>query len=59
MNSIKLFYSTILPKLKSFDDVYKYTNKLKNKTKGDIFEIITKYIFLLHPQYKLQTKKRK
>ncbi len=56
MNSFKLFYNTVLPKLKSFNDIYEYTNTLKNKTKGDIFEIITKYVFLLHPQYRLNTK---
>lgn len=52
MNSYDIFINDILPKLNTFDDFYKI-NGYTTKQIGDFFEIITKYIFLLHDNYKL------
>ena len=41
---------TIL-KLNKFSDIYKAIKSKENKEKGDVFEILTKYIFLVHPNY--------
>lgn len=38
-----------LSKCKTFDDIYQVTVNLDNKTKGDLFEIITFYLFKLCP----------
>lgn len=35
--------------VKTFDDIYHVTSKLKPKEKGDLFELITYYIFKLSP----------
>lgn len=40
----------------SFEDFYKITSKLDNKEKGDLFEELTKYIFMYDPYYKTITK---
>ncbi|ARF11158.1 superfamily II helicase [Klosneuvirus KNV1] len=52
MNSYDIFINDILPKLNTFDDFYKI-NGYTTKQIGDFFEIITKYIFMLHDNYKL------
>jgi len=51
MNSYDIFINDILPKLNTFDDFYKI-NGYTTKQIGDFFEIITKYIFMLHCNYK-------
>lgn len=56
MNSLDLFMNKILPKLHTFADFYKIDNIYTSKQIGDFFEIITKYIFILHPYYKSFTK---
>jgi len=56
MQSYRLFHKNILPKLKTFKDLYKIRQRYNNKQIGNVFEIITKYVFLLHPQYTLQTQ---
>ena len=45
MQSTRLFHEDILPKLKTFKDLYKIRQQYNTKQNGDIFEIITKYIF--------------
>lgn len=37
--------------INKFSDIYEITKKFNTKQKGDFFEIITKYIFILHPNY--------
>jgi superfamily II DNA or RNA helicase len=46
----------ILDRINIFKDIYTLTKGLTNNEKGTIFEIITKYIFLLHPFYANTTK---
>jgi superfamily II DNA or RNA helicase len=46
----------VITKMKTFNDVYDLTKSLSNKEKGDIFEKLTYYVFLLHPNYKNITK---
>lgn len=43
-------------KLHSFDDFYTALKPLKPKQKGDLFEELTKYILLYHPDYQYITK---
>lgn len=50
------FKNNILQKLNKFEDIYEISKNLSNKQKGDIFEIITYFIFRLHPNYKNITK---
>ena len=50
------FKNNILHKLNNFQDIYEIYKNLSNKQKGDIFEIITYFIFKLHPNYKNITK---
>ncbi len=57
MKSYNIFVTNVLPKIKSFIDFYKITKEYKNKQTGDFFEIITKYVFLLHNYYRNITKK--
>ena len=56
MNSYELFVIEILPQLNKFTDFYKISRRYENKQVGDFFEIITKYIFILHYYYKNTTK---
>ncbi|MCJ7637155.1 MAG: hypothetical protein MUO21_06660, partial [Nitrososphaeraceae archaeon] len=56
MKSYNTFVSNVLPKINTFDDFYNINKDHKNKQTGDFFEIITKYIFLLHNYYKNITK---
>ena len=42
-------------KLNTFDDFYKATQNLKNKEKGDLFEELTKCLFLHHPTLMKET----
>jgi predicted helicase len=51
MNSYTLFINDILPKLNTFNDFYAINNYTKKQI-GDFFEIITRYIFLIHYYYK-------
>src|SRR5947208_16057333 len=46
----------IINKINNFNDIYNVLKNYDEKTKGDVFELITKYIFLLHPYYKNFTK---
>jgi hypothetical protein len=39
-----------------FDDLYDAVEDKTTKQKGDIFEIITKYLFLIHPSFCIKTK---
>ena len=38
--------------IKSFNDIYEWIDnkEFNNKEKGDLFEVITKYVFLIHPE---------
>ncbi|MCJ7637061.1 MAG: DEAD/DEAH box helicase family protein, partial [Nitrososphaeraceae archaeon] len=45
-----------IDKINTFNDLYIVTKDLKNKEKGDLFEELTKYIFLYHHNYKTFTK---
>jgi superfamily II DNA or RNA helicase len=56
MQNYNKFFKEIVPNLSSFDDFYVLVNNFTTKEKGDMFEWLTKYIFLLHPVYKTETK---
>jgi superfamily II DNA or RNA helicase len=45
-----------IKKIGKFNDIYDICKKYTTKEKGDLFELITKYIFLVHPNYKNITK---
>jgi hypothetical protein len=45
-----------IKKISKFNDIYDICKKYTTKEKGDLFELITKYIFLVHPNYKNITK---
>ena len=47
---------SLLVKCNTFNDVYKVTEMLSEKSKGDLFEIITKFMFLYHTNYVNRTK---
>ena len=55
-SSLKYFHRKVLPKLKTFNNIYKIVRKFKHKLKDDVFEMITYYVYLLHPNYKNATK---
>ena len=38
--------------INTFNSIYDITKDLSNKEKGDLFEELTKYIFIHHPYYK-------
>ena len=46
----------IFDKINKFSDIYKLCKSLSTKGKGDLFELITKYIFVVHPNYYNNTK---
>jgi predicted helicase len=46
----------IFKNIKVFSDIYKLSKKLTTKEKGDFFELITMYIFKIHPNYYNKTK---
>ena len=46
----------MIQNINNFEDVYEYTKNMTSKEKGDLFEIITKYVFLVHPMYSHITK---
>ncbi len=45
-----------IDKINSFSDIYTVTKDFTNKEKGDLFEELTKYIFLYHHNYRSFTK---
>lgn len=47
---------SLLVKCNTFNDVYNVTEMLSEKSKGDLFEIITKFMFLYHTDYVNRTK---
>jgi predicted helicase len=52
----KINYIDIITKLNKFSDIYENISHLDAKQKGDVFEILTKYIFLVHHEYCKKTK---
>lgn len=47
----------LINKINNFNDIYNVLLNVDEKTKGDVFELLTKYIFILHPYYKQFTQK--
>lgn len=47
---------TNIQKFNSFSDIYTIVKSFTNKEKGDLFEELTKYIFLYHHRYRFYTK---
>src|SRR5438105_223757 len=45
----KLRLIELIKDIKTFNDIYQITDTLTNKEKGDLFELITYYVFLLVP----------
>lgn len=45
-----------IDKINSFSDIYKITENYTAKEKGDLFEELTKYIFLYYHSYRTFTK---
>ena len=56
MEESNIEFNRIIKKINSFEDFYDAIGKYDKNKKGDLFEILTKYIFLLHPLYSQTTK---
>src|SRR6187431_142186 len=48
--------SNYIANINTFKDFYEIVENMDNKQKGDLFEELTKYLFLYHPNYRKQTK---
>lgn len=50
-------YKKYSKSINTFEDFYEVTKNMKKKEKGDLFEELTKYLFVYHPTLKNETDK--